>query len=47
MIRFRVSTSLSLLAALLLVSACSPSLSLGSAPSQDRVVAASGPAPTR
>jgi hypothetical protein len=47
MIRFRATTSLALLAGLLLVSACSPSLSLGSAPSQERVVAASGPAPTR
>lgn len=44
MIRFR---ALALLAGLLLVSACSPSLSFGSAPSRESVVAASGPAPTR
>lgn len=44
MIRFR---ALTLLAGLLLVSACSPSLSFGSAPSREHVVAASGPAPTR
>lgn len=41
------SVSLSLLASLLLVSACSPSLSFGSAPQRDHVIAASGPAPTR
>jgi hypothetical protein len=44
MIRFR---AVALLAGLLFVSACSPSLSLGSAPSREHVVAASGPAPTR
>lgn len=47
MTRFHASTSLALLAGLLLVSACSPSLSVGSGPSQERVIAASGPAPTR
>lgn len=41
------AVSLVLLAGLLLVSACSPSLSLGSAPSREHVVAASGPVPTR
>ena len=44
MIRYR---ALVLLAGLLLVSACSPSVSLGSAPSREHVVAASGPAPVR
>lgn len=44
MTRFR---AVALLAGLLLVSACSPSLSFGSAPSREHVVAASGPAPTR
>jgi len=47
MIRFPAATSLMLLATLLVLSACSPSLSLGSAPSREHVVAASGPAPTR
>ncbi|WP_255466040.1 hypothetical protein [Roseococcus sp. SYP-B2431] len=44
MIRIR---AVALLAGLLLVSACSPSLSFGSAPSPAHVVMASGPAPTR
>ena len=47
MIRFRATTGLALLAVLLLVSACSPSLSFDSAPAQEHVVVANGPAPTR
>lgn len=38
---------LALLGGLLFLAACSPSLSLGSAPAQEHVVVASGPAPTR